>query len=386
MKAVILAAGEGRRLQPLTNRRPKPMLSVAGKPLLEYVVEATREAGIREIVLVVGYRRDRIQTYIGDGDDWDVDVEYAVQDPQLGTGHAVLQAEPYVDDPFVVLNGDQLVDADGIERVASDLGEGDDRAVMTVARSSEPQRYGVVDLEGDRAVAIEEKPRDPTSEVFNAGIYGFAPSVFDALRETDTDDSGELTITATLQRLIPEDAVRTVRYRGTWTDVTHLWDVTRVTGDVLDREGGRQAGVIEAGAEVADATHVGADTRIGTNSTVRRGTSLGDNVTVGANAALTNTVVLRDAVVADGAVLADSVVAENAHVGENVTVSGGPADVLVDGEYHEGVPLGAVVGDNAHVGGGATLAPGTVIGDDATVAPGAVVSGHVPPGAEVRRG
>ncbi len=386
MKAVILAAGEGRRLKPLTNRRPKPMLSVAGKPLLEYVIEATREAGIDDIVLVVGYRRDRIQTYVGDGDDWGVDVEYAIQDPQLGTGDAVLQAEPYVEDPFVVLNGDQLVDSEGIETVARDLGDGDDRAVMTVARSSEPQRYGVVDLEGDRVVGIEEKPRDPISEVFNAGIYGFAPSIFDALRETGADDSGERTITATLQRLIPNDEVRTVRYRGTWTDVTHLWDVTRVTGDVLDREGGQQAGVTEPGARVADATYVGEDTRIGANTTVRRGTSLGANVTVGANAVLTNTVVLADAVVADGAVLNDTVVAENAHVGENVTVSGGPADVRVEGEYHESVPLGAVVGDNAHVGGGATLAPGTVVGDDATVAAGAVVSGQVPPGAEVRRG
>jgi glucose-1-phosphate thymidylyltransferase len=386
MKAVILAAGEGRRLKPLTNRRPKPMLSVAGKPLLEYVVEATRDAGIDDIVLVVGYRRDRIQTHFGDGDDWDVDVEYAVQDNQLGTGHAVLQAADLVEDPFVVLNGDQLVDADGIASVAETLGSGDDRAVMTVARSSEPQRYGVVHLEGERAVDIEEKPTDPTTEVFNAGIYGFAPGVFDSIRATDTGESGELAITDVLQRLVPEDEVRTVRYRGTWTDVTHLWDVTRVTGEVLDRTGGRDDGVREAGARVADATYVGRDSRVGANATVRRGTSLGDNVTVGANAVLTNSVVLADATIGDGAVLADSVVAENAHVGANVTVAGGPADVVVEGGYHEDVPLGAVVGDNARVEGGATLAPGTVVGDDATVEAGAVVRGTVPPGTEVRRG
>jgi len=382
MKAVILAAGEGRRLKPLTNRRPKPMLSVAGKPLLEYVVEATRDAGITDIVLVVGYRRDRIQTHFGDGDDWGVSIEYAVQDNQLGTGHAVLQAADRVDDPFVVLNGDQLVDADGIAAVAESLGSGDDRAVMTVARSSAPQRYGVVHLEGERAVDIEEKP----TEVFNAGIYGFAPSVFDAIRATDADADGELAITDVLQRLIPDDEVRTVRYRGTWTDVTHLWDVTRVTGEVLDRTGGRDEGVRESGASVADATHVGRDSRVGANATVRRGTSLGDNVTVGANAVLTNSVVLADATVGDGAVLEDSVVAENAHVGANVTVAGGPADVVVEGQYHEAVPLGAVVGDNARVEGGATLAPGTVVGDDATVAAGAVVRGTVPPGTEVRRG
>ena len=107
MKAVILAAGEGRRLDPLTNRRPKPMVPVRNQPLLEYVIEAVSAAGIDEIVLVVGYKRDRIQQHFGDGDDWGVTIEYVVQEKQLGTGHAVLQAEAVIDGDFLVLNGDR---------------------------------------------------------------------------------------------------------------------------------------------------------------------------------------------------------------------------------------------------------------------------------------
>ena len=108
--AVILAAGEGRRLEPLTNRRPKPMMPVANRPLLEHVIDSVVAAGIDRIVLVVGYKQERIRNHFRDGNDWGVTIEYVEQSTQLGTGHAVLQAEPVVDGPFVVLNGDRIVD------------------------------------------------------------------------------------------------------------------------------------------------------------------------------------------------------------------------------------------------------------------------------------
>ncbi|MFQ3295471.1 MAG: NDP-sugar pyrophosphorylase family protein, partial [Natrialbaceae archaeon] len=132
MKAVILAAGEGNRLEPLTANRPKPMIPVANKPVLEYVVEAVADAGIQEIVLVVGYERSRIQSHFGDGDDWDVAIEYAVQEKQLGTGHAALQARPHVDEPFLVLNGDRIIDPTAIERVTTACEGSDVEAIATV--------------------------------------------------------------------------------------------------------------------------------------------------------------------------------------------------------------------------------------------------------------
>lgn len=385
MKAVVLAAGEGRRLEPLTNRRPKPMLPIAGKPLLEYVLEAVVDAGIDEVVFVVGYARDRIQTYFGDGDEWGVDVEYVVQEKQLGTAHAIAQAEDAVGDSFVVLNGDRIIEPSAIESVCERLAR-DGGPVMTVTRSADPGAYGVVDLDGERVVAIEEKPRDATSELINAGVYGFERSIFDAIRETPVDDDGERGITDTLAGFLDDGGVRAVRYGGLWEDVSHLWDVTRVTGRVLDRDGSTRAGEVAASADVADPVYVGGGTQVSSNATVGRGCSLGENVSVGANAVLSNAVVLADAVVEAGAVVRDAVVAENAHVGANATVVGGETDVLVDGDLYEDVRLGAVVGDNAAVGGGTTLAAGTVLGDGATVAPGCTVSGRVPSDTEVRRG
>jgi len=155
--AVILAAGEGRRLEPLTNRRPKPMVPVANRPLLEHVVEAVAAAGIDRIALVVGYRQERIRNHFGDGDDWGVTIEYVEQSTQLGTGHAVLQAESVVDGPFVVLNGDRIVDAAVVSQVR-DLARDGDHPAMAVTTAEHPREYGVVTLDGDRVTGIDEKP------------------------------------------------------------------------------------------------------------------------------------------------------------------------------------------------------------------------------------
>lgn len=393
MTVVILAAGEGRRLEPLTNRRPKPMIPVANRPLLESVVEAVAEAGIDDIVLVVGYKRERIQTYFGDGDDWGVDIEYVVQEKQLGTGHAILQAEPVVDGEFLVLNGDGIVDTTLLDTLVGTCrpGETDDAdAVMAVTRTDQPSEYGVVELDGDRVTSITEKPRaeDSPTDIVNAGAYAFQTGIFDAIRATPATDDGEQTITNTIAEMVADGRVRAMRYEGQWVDVSHLWDVIRVTADVLDGHGTdvHTTASVAPTAPLADPVAVGATSRIDPNATIGRGTAVGPNVTVGSGAVLSNAVVFADATVGPGAVLRNCVVGENASVGANVTAAGGPADVIVEGTVYEDVALGAVIGDNARVGGGVVVDGGTVIGDDASVEDGATITGRVSPGTEVRRG
>ncbi|TKX86680.1 nucleotidyltransferase family protein, partial [Halorubrum sp. SS5] len=117
MKAIILAAGKGERLWPLTENRPKPMLSVGNRPVLDYIVDAVEATNVDEAVLVVGSNRERVQTYFEDGRDRELDITYVTQEPQLGTGHALLQAESHVGDSVVVCNGDRIVDAAAIDAV-----------------------------------------------------------------------------------------------------------------------------------------------------------------------------------------------------------------------------------------------------------------------------
>jgi glucose-1-phosphate thymidylyltransferase len=387
MKAVILAAGEGTRLEPLTAVRPKPMLPVANRPLLEYVVEAAADAGIEEIIVVVGYKRERIQNHFGDGDDWDVDIQYVLQQKQLGTGHAILQVEDVVDGEFLVLNGDLIMGSDSVERLVRRREE-TGNTVMSVTRSRQPSAYGVVELDGDTVVSVVEKPPEHTqpSNLINAGAYAFDRSIFDAIRATDSP--GEQAITDTLSRIAGHGNIEAVRFEGQWLDVSHLWDLLSVNGRILDHTdttAGQSVSVHDS-AVVSENCVIGPDTYVRPNATVLPGVSLGANVEVGSNAVVSNSVVFADATIEPGAVVRDCIVGENATVGANTTVSGGGTDVVVNGDYYENVRLGGVVGDNADLDGGVTVSPGTVIGNGTTVATGASVSGRIESNANVRRG
>ncbi len=384
MKAVLLAAGEGSRLRPLTNRRPKPMLPVANRPILEYVIEAVAAAGIDEIVLVVGYKRPRIQTYFGDGDAWGVDIEYVRQDRQLGTAHAVGQASSRVGGDCLVLNGDRIIDPGLIERMA---GPGVDAPAVAVTRVGSPTRYGVADLEDDRVVGIDEKPdRTPDSEIINAGVYRFSPAVFEAIERTQPSAAGEITLPATIETLAEDTAVTAVRYRGLWMDVSQLWDLLSANDALLDRRACPSAGEIDATASVSERSCIAEGATVGPNATLKSATTLGPNAAVEANAVLSNAVVMADATIADGAVLRDCIVAENATVGPNATVTGGETRVVVRGTVYEGVRLGGVIGDNTTLGGNVTLRAGSVVGDDVTIADSAVIEGRIAPDTEVHRG
>jgi glucose-1-phosphate thymidylyltransferase len=386
MKAVILAAGEGTRLEPLTEARPKPMVPVANRPLLEYVIEAVRDAGISQIVLVVGYKRERIQNHFGDGDDWGVDVEYVVQDKQLGTGHAILQAEPAIDGPFLALNGDRILDTSDIGRLMA-RAEATDGPIVSVVQSENPSRYGVVETAGDRVQSIVEKPlaRDVRSTFINAGAYAFDRGIFEAIRATST--RGELSITATLSALADDDEIRAIRFEGIWLDVSNLWDLLTVNKRVLDRLDPAEAtDDSHERAVVHDSVTIDDDVRLRAGAVLLPGTAIGRNVDVGANAVIKNSVVFPDATIGDGAVIRDSIVGANTTVGSNGTFEGGRTDMLSNGELHRRVRFGGVVGDNSHLNGGVSVEPGTVIGNDVHAGTGVSIGGEIESGSLVRRG
>src|SRR6056297_875981 len=142
--AVVLAAGEGTRLRPLTRNRPKPMLPAANRPILEHVFDALVEAGIEKLVVVVGYKRDRVQDHFGPTYRG-VPISYVSQTKQLGSGHALLQARSVVDGPVLVMNGDRLVDAATIEEVDTSYAETGNTSIAVLERQ-DTSRYGAVEV------------------------------------------------------------------------------------------------------------------------------------------------------------------------------------------------------------------------------------------------
>ncbi|OYR60112.1 glucose-1-phosphate thymidylyltransferase [Halorubrum ezzemoulense] len=387
VQAIILAAGEGRRLTPLTNRRPKPMIPVANKPLLEYIVEAVATAGVEHLTLVVGYNQERIRNHFADGEEWGVTITYVEQATQLGTGHAVLQAESAVDGPFVVLNGDRIVEPAIIERVAAAVRD-DTHPVVTTTTVETPREYGVITGDGETVKNIEEKPEGPVeTNQINAGIYGFSPAFFETIRTTHTN--GELTLTAALNEHAREHGgIERLSYTGQWLDVSNLWDLLRVNAGLIETEATAHSedGATHEQETVADDVVLADSVRVGPSVTIGGNTAIGRNVTIEANAVVENAIIFPDTVIGAGAVIRDAVIASNVRVGPNVTVDGPAKTMVVEDTVHRDIELGGVVGDNTTIGAGATLTTGAVVGDDVDTDPGVTIDSRIAAGTTVRRG
>ena len=170
VQAVILTAGEGTRLRPLTVSRVKGMIPIANRPILEYVVNALAKNNIRDIIMVVGYKKERIMAYFEDGIDFGVKIQYADQKKQLGTAHALVQAQDLIKKDFLVLSGDNIIAPEGISNL---LEENKNDASLLITHSDTPSKYGVVGLTGNRVKHIVEKP-EITGDLLTKGV----PSIF----------------------------------------------------------------------------------------------------------------------------------------------------------------------------------------------------------------
>ncbi|SDF46670.1 bifunctional sugar-1-phosphate nucleotidylyltransferase/acetyltransferase [Halorientalis regularis] len=392
--AVVLAAGEGTRLRPLTRNRPKPMLPAANRPILEHVFDALVDAGMDELVCVVGYKHDRVQDHFGPSYR-DVPVQYVRQHKQLGSGHALLQARAAVDGPPLVVNGDRLIESSMVEAVAEGFERHDPSAALAVMEHPDAGQYGAVVLENDELTEIIEKPTTGEYRLINAGIYAFDASIFDEIADTPRS-AGELALTDTIARLAEREQVRGVRCEGMWVDATYPWDLLTVARTVLARGKvdvtEREEGVwIHDEARVHDAATlrppvvVGPDSEIGPGAVVGPDAALGYNVTVGANVTVERTVLDADARVDAGSVLVDTVTGQDVDVGAGSVVPGGQADVRVGNEVFEDQRLGAVLADRVTAEGDVSFDPGTLVGPSAHLHTGAHARGQIPDGAEVMR-
>src|SRR2546425_13026568 len=177
MKAVILSAGEGTRMRPLTANLPKPLLPVAGKPFLAHTVEALRDAGVTELAVLIGWQGRRVKEYFGRGDAFGVKLSYEEQAEGLGPGHAIGLAREHVSGDFLSVNGDVVFSAKAVRGLLG-FHEKVKGPVMAVAEVEDPSAFGVVELDGDHVVGLEEKPKAPKSKLINAGVYLFPPDIF----------------------------------------------------------------------------------------------------------------------------------------------------------------------------------------------------------------
>src|SRR3989454_2971104 len=190
MKAVVLAAGEGPRMRPLTANLPKPLLPVAGKPFLRHTLEALRTAGITQVAVLIGWQGHRIRESLGDGEAFGLSIAYEEQTERLGTAHAIGCMRAYVDGPFLSVNGDVVVSGEALAALIAYHREG--RAPgIALAEGPDPRAVGVGEVNDGKGTDLQEKPPRPKSNLINAGIYAFDEDIFPLIDKTPKSPRGE---------------------------------------------------------------------------------------------------------------------------------------------------------------------------------------------------
>ncbi len=404
MKAIILTAGEGTRMRPLTTTRPKTMLITGGKPLIQYNIESLKDAGIKDITLVVGYKKEVLEDYFGDGSDFGVNINYAFQTDLLGTANAISCAKEFIDESFIVLNGDIIVSYDLIRNLIEKYAtrtSNNVKSVMTLITVDDPSNYGIVSMINDQVVEIIEKPtkEEAPSNLANAGIYLFSPEIFDAIDKTEISERGEYEITDSLQIELNDGMeILGLISNEPWMDVGRPWELLKSNEDFLSKIEDSIEGEIEENVTIHGALHLGKNSIIRSGCYIQGPVFIGDNCDIGPNTYLRpnaclcnnvdvgNAVEIKNSIIMDGtnvnhlSYVGDSVIGVNCNLGAGTNLANLRFDdkhvpVTVKGKrVDSGLrKLGAIFGDGVKTGINTSVNPGVKIGNGTFINAGCVL-------------
>ena len=401
MKAVILAAGEGVRMHPLTHSRPKVMLPLANKPILEHLLIELRKIGIQEFTFVVGYREDTIRNYFEDGQQWGTQITYVTQKEQLGTAHALKMARANMGDRFLLLNGDVLIKENHLQQFKSKT-----CISLCLFATEHTHGMGVVSIEGNRITHIHEKTNNPPSNLVNAGVYLLTPRIFEAIDQTRKSTRGEYEITDSLQLLINQGEEISYQLIDKWMDVGYPWELINANENMLEDLEAQNLGkisgnvfldgpvsvgkgtVIKPGTYIEGPVIIGENCKIGPNSYIRPKTSIGHRCHIGASVEIKNSIIMNGAHVPHHNYVGDSIIGENCNLGSGTKVANLRLDkktITVKGIDTKRRKLGVIMGDNVQTGINASINIGTLIGDNSLIGPNVIASGVIPPNSRILR-
>lgn len=399
MDAVILAAGEGTRLRPLTVTRPKPMLPVAGRPILEWDLESLSKIGLKNVYIVIGYRKEKIIEHFGKKFN-NLRIEYIEQMEQLGTAHAVSMVKDRVDDEFIVINGDLIISDEFIDNLLKKHGEFDADLSISLVRVNNPSEFGIVKLDGNHVKDIVEKPGESIGNLANAGVYVFNKKIFDAIDEIERSKRMEYEITDAIRILIKRQRVHGFLCDGRWIDVGRPWDLLdaneimlkeldlRAHGDIEIEEnatikGGVHIGkgtVIRAGSYIEGPCYIGENCSIGPNCYIRPYSMIQNDVRIGNCVEIKNSIIMSKTNICHLSYVGDSIIGENCNFGAGTKI----ANLRIDGQdvrieirnkltSSGRKKFGCLMGDNVKTGINVSIMPGRAIYPNAYVEAGSVV-------------
>ncbi|WP_455392867.1 bifunctional sugar-1-phosphate nucleotidylyltransferase/acetyltransferase [[Eubacterium] cellulosolvens] len=413
-QAVLLTAGEGIRLRPLTVSRVKGMIPIANKPILEYVLESLAKNNIRDIVMVVGYKKERIMAYFEDGSDFGVKIKYVEQRKQLGTAHALMQAKDVIKKDFIALPGDNIV---GPEAIAKLMEKTKSDASILVTTSDTPSRYGVVGMTGNKVIHIIEKPpiigelykkgvptifslafwepqEKTISNIISTGIYRFTPKIFKNIDELMVEQ--KYSLTELIQYMLSKDLdIRGIKI-GSWADAVYPWDVVEMNALALRNIQNVKSGRIEHGAIIRPPVVIGEDTvirsnayimgpavigsgcEIGPNTCIMPSSTIGNNVTIDPFTEIKHSVIMDDCQIGSSSTISHSVISFHSTLGSHFVSESTKNDVKLKSRHYEIKNIGSIVGEDCNIGYCINLAPGIIVGANCRIASMTRLSENVP--------
>ncbi|MGQ9631426.1 MAG: sugar phosphate nucleotidyltransferase [bacterium] len=437
MKAIILAAGVGRKFHPFSYYRPKPMFPVCNKPILAWIVERLREVDVNEIAIVVGHRAGRVKGYFHDGSRFGCRIEYIHQSDPRGTADALLRARDWArDDDFLAIYGDVLFDRGVLERVLERFKRGHPQSVAAIRRVPDISRHVEVSVNGDgRLRDYTWKPRGRRPGMALAGIFAFHPTIFGRVACVPDIVEGVQNGVfppeeADLAGLIPLLArsghpLDSVEVEGDWIDIDlpwQPWDAHRMASRWMERDlksertleegasiedGARVSGgvclgpgaIVRAGAHIEGPAWIGAGTRILEGAHIHPYTVIGDNCTIGpyceVQGAVGNQTMITHCAEFSGIVLDRSMFVHYCELcgifGERSEIGAGtmvgtlrfddqPNRVVVEGQLREAESFsGVLFGDYSRTGVGAIIMPGRIVGPSSIVGAGVILTRNAEP-------
>ena len=411
MKAVIIAAGEGKRLMPITSSRPKPMIPLAGKPLLEHTILGLKEAGIDEILLIVGYKEDIIRNYFGNGiAKFQIKIEYKTQEEYLGTAHAFGYAKDFIkDEPFLMMYGDLLVEPKVYQEIVQKFNENNVEGIILLMEVKNPEEFGIISLNPNGFVGkIVEKPTPEMNlgNLANAGVFIFESKIFQAIEKTEKSIRGEYEFTDSMEILINQFKGNIASYTIKdyfWSDIGLPWQLIDANSYLLDKIEKNIIGKIEENVQISGKVYIGEGTKVRSGSYIQGPCYIGKNNLIGPNSfirpytfiandchigmsEIKNSIIFSNTSIPHFNYIGDSIVCENVNLGAGTKVANLRLDEksvkvsikgqLVDSRRRK---LGTIIGPNVKTGINVSIMTGKIISENSRIGAHTIVSEDIPP-------